>query len=62
LDGEAIPLTDVVKLVVGNGYLHGLVLREVRRLEFVLLLFLARLLLLLVEAGAAFPDEEVHVA
>jgi H+/Cl- antiporter ClcA len=56
-------LTEVVELDVGNGYLHALVLREVR-LEFVLLLFLARVLLLLlvVEAGAELPDEEVHAA
>jgi hypothetical protein len=39
--GEPIPLTEVIKLAVGNGHLHGLVLREVRRLEFVLLLVFA---------------------
>jgi hypothetical protein len=63
LDGEAIPLTEVIELAVGNGHLHGLVLREVWRLEFVLLLQGTLLVLfLVVEADAMLPVEEVDIA
>jgi hypothetical protein len=62
LDGEAIPLTAVVELAVGNGHLHGVVLREVRRLEFVLPLLLIRVLLVVVLAGVELPVEEVQIA
>jgi hypothetical protein len=70
LDDETIPLTKVIELVVGNGHLHGLVLREVWRLEFVLpflfyvILLVVRvvLLLLLIEGGTMLLNEEVHVA
>lgn len=63
VDGEAITLSVVVKLSIADGHLHGLVLCEIRRLEFVLLLVRALLVLLVVvEVGAALPVEEVHDA
>jgi hypothetical protein len=63
LDGEVIPLSKVVKLSIDDGHLHGLVLREVWRLEFVLLLQGTLLVLfLVVEADAMLPVEEVDIA
>jgi hypothetical protein len=63
LDGEVIPLIKVVKLSIDDGHLHGLVLREVWRLEFVLLLQGTLLVLfLVVEADAMLPVEEVDIA
>jgi hypothetical protein len=58
LDSEAIPLSEVIELANGNGHLHGLVLREVRRLEFTLLVQGAPVV---VEAGVELPVEEVYV-
>jgi hypothetical protein len=50
LDGEAIP--EVLELAIADGHLHGLALLEVRRLEFVLLLKGAFLVLLVVSKRA----------
>jgi hypothetical protein len=60
LDCEAIPQSEIVELAIADGHLHGLVLREVRRLEFVLLL--QGVLLVLVKASAELPVEDVDVA
>lgn len=54
MDGKAITLSVVVELSIADGHLHGLVLCEIRRLEFVLLL--------IVKVGAALLVEEVHDA
>jgi hypothetical protein len=35
LDSESIQLSEVVELAIIDVHLHGLLLREVRRLEFV---------------------------
>jgi hypothetical protein len=48
LKGEIIPLSEVIELAIADGHIHGLVLREVWRLEFVLLLLLFLVIFLLV--------------
>jgi hypothetical protein len=48
LKGEIIPLSEVVELAIADGHIHGLVLREVWQLEFVLLLLLFLVLFLLI--------------
>jgi hypothetical protein len=66
LDGEAIPWSELIKIGIGDGHLHGILLREVRRLEFVLLfrgaLLVLHVLLVVVEEGEELPAEKVDVA
>jgi hypothetical protein len=60
-DNEAIPLSEL-----GDGHFHGLLVREVWWLEFILLLQGVEdydfVLLIVVEADTALPVEEVDVA
>jgi hypothetical protein len=63
LNGEAIPLSEVVELAIVDGHLHGIVLCEVRRLDFVLILQGAFLVhLVVIEACAELLVEEVNIA
>jgi hypothetical protein len=57
LKGEIIPLSEVIELAIADGHIHGLVLREVWRLEFVLLLLLFLVLFLLVRGILVVVEE-----
>jgi hypothetical protein len=53
LDGEAIPLSGLVELAIADYHFDGLLLREVRWLEFFLLQGSLLILLAIVEASAS---------
>jgi hypothetical protein len=64
LDGEAIPLSELVELALGDGHFNELLLREVHWLEFLLLqadVDFVFVLLLVVEADVVLLVEEVDV-
>jgi hypothetical protein len=65
-DNEAIPLSELNQLALGDGHFHGLLVCEVWWLEFILLLQGLEdydfVLLIVVEADTALPVEEVDVA
>jgi hypothetical protein len=64
LVGEAIPLSELVELATVHGYFHGLLLHEVRWLEFLLLRGVGdygSILIIIVEADTTLPVEEVNV-
>jgi hypothetical protein len=62
LDDEAIPPNEVAELAIADGHLHGLVFREIKLLELLLLQGAIIVIIFVVEAGAALPVEEVGVA
>jgi hypothetical protein len=65
LVSEAIPLSELVELATVHGHFHGLLLHEVRWLEFLLLRSVGDygfVLLIIVEADTTLPVEKVNVA